>query len=427
MSLLAWAAVVLGGLVALGVAAAFLTAWLLWRRWSKRRRGSAGWPIDYGTPPESDSYCLRRFDPGPPIDRAVLLGSAQPEAWRNDMAKVGRVLRRDRVHEVTFVHGTFTGDDPFAMAQLAGTFLSRLRPELELELRALIKGHSDRLLGDRGNFTTDSVRLFQEGLGDTVPCRQFVWSSANHHAARARAAVGLLEHLAQGPAAGKRGRVLLVAHSHGGQVLAVLSHLIANSAAGARLTEILGQAGIDPERIAAGRKGLGRTQLDFVTFGMPPRYGFSLGDGIRALHIINHRGIAPCAGKLLGVFHTLDGDYIQQWGIAGSDMLPRVGKDRSLSQALDEVLGPGANLVLWRKLLKHRARVPRDGYTALVDYEDGSTGIPNCMATGFGHGVYTSQQALLFHATLITEFLYGDQIPSRLAHGVTTPPPVAQP
>jgi hypothetical protein len=150
-----------------------------------------------------------------------------------------------------------------------------------------------------------------------------------------------------------------------------------------------------------------RARLDIATFGMPPRYGFATNSRCRALHVVNHRGEEPHAGSLTGVLHTEHGDYVQQWGIAGSDLPPNTAKERELAVRLDALLGAGSDVKAWLQHVRHRTRVSQHGFSYLVDYGDRSVGkMPNCLGTCFGHGVYTTYDAMLFNAQLLATHFY---------------------
>ena len=70
-------------------------------------------------------------------------------------------------------------------------------------------------------------------------------------------------------------------------------------------------------------------------------------------------------------------------------------------------IGAGYDVKAWLQHVRHGARVPRDGFSDLVDYGDrGTCALPNCLATCFGHGVYTSYDAMLFNARLFADHFY---------------------
>ena len=234
---------------------------------------------------------------------------------------------------------------------------------------------------------------------------RFLWSSANHHLARLRAAAHLLRLLASSKPG--RSRVLLLGHSHGGQVLALLTQLVYPAKTGPMLWAALREIGEPVEELKQLARTVARARLDLATFGMPPRYGFATNSRCRALDVVNHRGETPRAGSLMGVLHTEGGDYVQQWGIAGSDLPPTTAKERELAARLDALLGAGSDVKAWLQHVSHGTRVSQHGFSYLVDYGDRSVSRkPNCLGTWFGHGVYTTYDSMLFNAQLARTHFY---------------------
>jgi pimeloyl-ACP methyl ester carboxylesterase len=283
--------------------------------------------------------------------------------------------------------------------------LSALGLGLLPTLRRLSKIPSDRMLRDLGNYTAEYVALFEKSLGGGIPATRFLWSSANHHIARLRAAADLLRLLASAELG--RTRVLLLGHSHGGQVLALLTQLVYPAKTAPALWAALGEIGEPLEELMELARKVARARLDVATFGMPPRYGFATGPRCRAMHVVNHRGEEPRASSLGGVLYTEGGDYVQQWGIAGSDLPPATAKEREVAARLDALLGAGSDVKAWLQHVRHRARVSQHGFSYLVDYGDrGVGGMPNFLGTCFGHGVYTTYDAMLFNAHLLAAHFY---------------------
>ena len=370
----------------------------------------AGCPHEYDWVPPPDRYSFATLD----LDRYADASDgvdAQSETWRDRMAAIGHHLAAQRVRSVIFVHGTFVGDDPFALVHQWQSMLASLDPRLGLAIRNLTKRQLDRILGDAGNFNEDYIAFVNRALGDRLPCRPFVWSSSNHHIARLRAAARLVLDLAQtSELSESRARALLIGHSHASQVFALTTHLLARSRIGRALLERLAQYQEDDEarrRLDAAIASVSKIRLDFVTLGAPLRYGYCLRPRRqRLLHLINHRGDEPRGGSLAGVLHTSAGDYIQQWGVAGSDLAATTSADQEANRHLDEFLGVGANTSVWLDNVRFRARVHRDGHTVLVDYRDASPLAPNFHTTGLGHSVYTTQRMLRFNFDLIVDRLY---------------------
>ena len=104
------------------------------------------------------------------------------------------------------------------------------------------------------------------------------------------------------------------------------------------------------------------------------------------------------------MMNTKDGDYIQQWGIAGSDLRAPTKKERRANDELDHLLGLGDNLTYWLSCAKYRMRVQNSGKTLLVNYPD--KGFMNAILSLMGHGYYTRYKAILFNARMIAKEFY---------------------
>jgi hypothetical protein len=349
-----------------------------------------------------------RLEPGASLPARVTFAPDPAEGtteWQRAMHDVGERMRGAGVRLVLFAHGSFVGDDPLAIAQVVEDALPVL-PELGRALRGFTRAQVSRVLGDMSNFPRDYVEAFGRATG--VPATDFIWSGENHHAARIQGAVRLARALAlHGGGTVRPGdRVLLVGHSHGGQLFAVLSQLLARARGHEELLAAAAARGEDLGALEDHLACLRRCEIDVVTFGTPPRYGWARGAGFRLLHVVNHRGAAPRASSLLGFFHTKSGDYVHQLGGHGSDFPAATAADRNLNARLAAVLGEGTNLRAWLRQLARGVRVPAEGQTVLVDYGDSATVVPNFWATGFGHAAYTRRDAMLFHARLVASELY---------------------
>ena len=154
-----------------------------------------------------------------------------------------------------------------------------------------------------GNYTPEYVGLFAQALGDErIWCQDFVWSGANHHAARVVGAARLLQQIADRRSSGQLQsgeRVLLFGHSHAGQVFAVITQFLSDLPFAHELWEIAeeidrtnsGKQSLSLSSLETVKEKMQGVQLDFVTFGAPPRYRYrGLGQQFRLLQIVNHRG-----------------------------------------------------------------------------------------------------------------------------------------
>lgn len=258
-----------------------------------------------------------------------------------------------------------------------------------------------------GNLTSEYVTLLQESLGG-LPCHLFTWSSANHHLARVVGCCELILDLANRKRQNDHLRhILLIGHSHAGQLFALLSdilsqgplaHLLINQTAEIDL-------GIPVEEVMNAAELIRDMKIDVVSWGTPPRYQWHPLKNMRVMHMVNHRGDEILAGQVSGLLFTRDGDYIQQWGGEGSDAIAPIEKDRRANSRLNEVLGPGADIPHWLTHVQKRKRLPAYGFTYLIDYQDAQLH-PNCLATLFGHGIYSRYQAMGFNFSLIGQHFY---------------------
>lgn len=346
------------------------------------------------------------------------------------LARVGQRFGSAGVAAIYCVHGTFVGNDVLGLV----TELSRYAPRVSQFLSRCGKRVVDALTGEAGNYTREFVRALETGLatgaGRTIPVTLFHWSSQNHHVARADGAIRLIDELArlaENRDAAKPRRVLLWGHSHGGNVLALMTQLLGapveareeffeaarsfyqpwvrqrvDMPVWQRVREILDEAD-HPVR---------QLKLDIVTFGIPIRYGWNAGGYAKLLNFIHHRPppcgaeySAPIPLKLGRVLRAKDGDYVQQIGIAGTNFMPLPIAVRTwlanwrLHALLEQDL---AREALMRRLY-YGVRVPDEGTTLLVDYTKIDWRPYRHLA---GHALYTRRMWLPFHCREIAERFY---------------------
>jgi hypothetical protein len=361
------------------------------------------------------TYHLFRAEPGP---------EQGSEEFRVRMRAVGDTLRAAGVSYIYLVHGTFVGGDATGM----WLELSRLLPTYGDALRQLSKKWVDAAVGEHGNFTARFVQRFEESLNDgaerPIHVRLFHWSSENHHIGRADAAVRLFDELDKQES---QGRILLWGHSHAGNVFALLTQLLA---ADDETVDVFFKTAqvcfrnpmthrIDlplwPDvwrRLKDPNRALVAEKCDFVTFGTPIRYAWDANGYARLLHFINHRPgeglpdyLCQFPPTLDDILHATEGDYIQQLGIAGTNVPPGILSWRNFlaDRRLNRLLQRNLRLRDLHERLKLGMRVPEQGVTLLCEY-----GMPtgNIARHHAGHAVYTQLHWLLFHAEQTCAYMY---------------------
>jgi hypothetical protein len=345
------------------------------------------------------------------------------------MSQVGQVYRKAGVAAIYLVHGTFVGLDALGLLGELG----RMFPSTSRTMQQISKRLLDRLAADAGNYTEHYAQTFEASINrpgaERIAVHLFHWSSQNSHIGRADAAVRLIEVLAASRNS-PGSRVLLWGHSHAGNVFALLTNLLAADAElldrffdAARIYyrwPLLGWLDVPvwkraEVRLRRNRESLLRLKLDLVTFGTPIRYGWDSNGYAHLLHFIYHRPaggvpchLAPFPPTLEKILRAADGDYVQQCGIAGTNLSPSpfAWRNRLADRRLNDLLQPQLSKKDLFHCLQTGARVPDEGTTLLVDYGPAEGNIAHHMA---GHAVYTEEKWLLFHAEEIARFFYEDQ------------------
>jgi hypothetical protein len=345
--------------------------------------------------------------------------------WRQAMSRLGKRMSDGQVGRVFFVHGTFAGDDPLGIVNVL-TALGA--PALMTEkLKHYAKKITDKTLDDLGNFTREYVTTFVKGTGYAESdCETFNWSSENNHIGRLAKVPDLVQRLAhtiKNSGLGSTDRILLIGHSHAGQLFALLTIFLGSDDKANELLNVLLKAEQD-ESMKVFKENLETIKaisLDIVTLGTPVRYPWGNYSKYRLLHIVNHRSDV----RIDGLPTTRDGDYIQQWGTEGTDLPAITADNNSLNKELDKILDKGRPLDVKAKLSEEIRRRARKlggedaGLTLLVDYQDQSSsfslpftsirfgkGKPNFLNTLFGHGYYTRKDRMLFTTRQIVNNLY---------------------
>lgn len=352
---------------------------------------------------------------------------APTELWEVDSADFRAVLSaareslaRQNVKTIYLVHGTFSGDD------FAGFFgeWERYAPSKARRWRTELKRFVDAASGELGNYTEDFARRLAGNESPTealpIPVRLFHWSGENHHFARIDAAIRLLDELYSQPF--DTGRIMIWGHSHGGNVMALVSNLLAANEASLR--EFLKATGYSRnkqdrgewdrpvwkrvlDKLTGGRETIGNSSLDLVTFGNPIRYGWCLDERDTLTHFVNHRPteggreyLANRPQSLHDIRSATAGDMVHQLGIAGSNCLPSLfaWKNWSTERRLRRFLEPGMRRRSYWKSLATGMRLAEDGVTLLVDYSRADAILARQI---LGHAVYTTSRWLPFHAQTV--------------------------
>ncbi|MBX2812387.1 MAG: hypothetical protein KTR25_11280 [Myxococcales bacterium] len=365
-------------------------------------------PQAYNIEPYEGTFGFASFPTRRIIRPRIARRSETYLAWQHAMHHYGLALHAARVTQACFVHGTFVGNDPFSILRALQGLSPKLHQSVEPMIGAMMKKAGDFVAQDAGNFSHRWVQRFQTAT--EVPSSLFVWSSENTHAARLVGAIQLAKHLTSTVCVNKPEadpRILLIGHSHAAQVFSILLQLIYAVDHSSVLLKVASILGEDIEALGRQLEQLRPFEIDVVTLGAPVRYGWPKPIWPRLLHIINHRGDTPQAGSWEGLLTTRDGDYLQQLGVAGSDLPAFTADLRTINLTLDDVLGPGWHPKRWFENLQYRRRIHQGGFTLLVNYQDHSSiGLPNCISTNFGHAIYTRWNTMRYLTYLIQKHLY---------------------
>jgi hypothetical protein len=346
-----------------------------------------------------------------------------------DIPEVGDRLRAAGVTDIVLIHGTFAGND---IAGLLRGF-ARFSPRIAGTIQELAKQWVDQLVDEVGNYTTEYAERLDKLVNADAPdssqairIERFHWSGENHHLGRACAVISLLDSILRRNRGGDD-RILFLSHSHGGNVLAMMTLLIGSlPSARAAFFNALGTAadhqgdGSDPlavrHRVRLALQDQDRIDrlpaFDMVTFGTPLRYRWNPGFADRLLHFVQHRPLvagetarAAMPRSLDDLLHAAAGDYVQHFGINGTDFPPPwlIWNSWRANARLEAMFGPAPS---WRKLrhdLSLGQRVSLDGKTFLVDYPKTD---PCWQEMLLGHGVYTCHAWLPFHLNRVAAEFY---------------------
>lgn len=351
---------------------------------------------------------------------------------------------RMRIGRVIVVHGTFVGNDPFAVAETLkslGSGVPLIGEQLE-KMAEMIQENTqpatNSVIQDMGTYTEAFRNQFQQLVGDdpVVELLNPTWSSQNHHFARADLAVRLIHQmLLRPPMPGQR--ILLWGHSHAGNAFAMLTNLLANErssvdqffAAAGEQAEPHWKAVQNALRSVGGPHPLAQSVV-IVAFGTPVRYGWDINGCAQLVHVLHHRPHDPATPFLtkplfpphtpVDAINATWGDWIQAFAVAGTDVVSATTLDenerftalleRNLANPdhdLDTRFIPTARLRDTCYRWKQGTRCHVDGVNLLVNYQpSGETvlGLP-LESTVFGHGVATTVKWLPAHLQIVYDAL----------------------
>jgi hypothetical protein len=413
---------------------------------------------------------MSRKNPGERLAMRDFVPGSPPESpsWQQAMATLGTQFAQAGVRAVVFLHGTFLGTDLFGMQRLDDVGglkrgYSRGVSGLDALLASMREGgHGIPLLpgglnpplrnddstkkliddqaGDAANFTNAYVESFRKAINRNVPrpiiCVRELWPCENHHLGRAIAACTILDRLRNLSVEHRWStgdRILVQAHGHAGQVLALASNLLTPGSSSGRkklfelLTAYARQTGNSDipavvqriELLLPAGTLLNGTALDVATFGTPVRYGWERASLGKLLHVVNHRVLRKDGKTWLAKIElpqiTMEmpiawgGDYVQQLAVAGSDAVPTPEQAKAANKAVWELVEPYDGFERWLECARRAVRFPSDGSCLLVDYKD-CTGSTNPRDHIYGHAAYTRLNAMLFNTTEIARSLYNPTV-----------------
>ena len=293
----------------------------------------------------------------------------------------------------------------------------------------------DALVLDAGNFSSEHVIAFQQAIDKTAEDRlrvaRYVWSSLNHHFGRVKAALNLIEFIedwAKELSLSSQERLLLQAHGHAGQVLGVISNLVASGDSSSRqlLFQVLAahyertnDPNVNPDRLEriyrrlTEEPFLGGATLDIVTYGTPVRGGWDISGIGHLLHFVNHRPVRGDGKHWLAKMELPQiaweipmisgGDYVQQLAVAGTDSAIEGSQDELVNQELREILEPYDGFERWLECARRGVRCQNDGTCLLIDYQVSGEVSPRTHL--FGHACYTEKRTMLFNTSqLVSQF-----------------------
>ncbi|MFP6611297.1 MAG: hypothetical protein VB835_03215 [Pirellulales bacterium] len=350
----------------------------------------------------------------PPVPPAA----GSPE-FAHRMRAVGRQLRSAGVETIFLVPGTFVGDDTWGIHHALDRFLPRFADWSRRSLKRLV----DWIMRDVTNYPPDYVATLNNGINEPnqspITVRNFTWSGMNNHIGRIAGAVGLIHALQQARIAPEK-RILIWGHSHAGNIMALMTNLLAadrnvlqqlydSTSLYFRAKDAIWQRTF--EKLLENTRPLAKVSLDLVTFGTPIRYGWDSGGYSRLLHFVNHHPfderrpyLTRPPQSMFDLLRGRDGDYVQQFGIAGSNfIMPFIPRNLKADRRLTKFFTPEQHWFHVFRKVRQGMRVADEGKSLLIAYpREPSRWIEHFM----GHGTYTLKRWMLFHAEEVSKQLY---------------------
>lgn len=347
-----------------------------------------------------------------------------------------------QVGHVVLVHGTFMGDDPFAIVEIlraigeSAPAIKKPIDTLAQRIQQYTRPLTDSVTGDIGNYTAEFRDAFQQLVGDdpVVQLMNPTWSGQNYHVARADLAVRLL-CLLDDLQPNEHQRILLWGHSHAGNGFAILSNLLANDPKSVSRFFAASPKNSEPHWLRAKNILQNATSphpwaasVLVACFGTPVRYGWDTDGYNRLVHILHHRNYAkgnPLVTNRLYPPHSFGdmisakyGDWVQAFGIAGTDTSISTTSETylQLAKVLEAGLaepkhGFDTKYIISSRLRnacarwKTGTRCHTDGLNLLVEYEPcGRLSVLMPIEESmFGHGVATTVNWLPAHLALVMQ------------------------
>lgn len=292
-----------------------------------------------------------------------------------DFKDIEPLLKKFNINKIYLVHGTFAGIDPLGMGHRK--ILGALSFYLGRLIRILVKG--------RGFFDSSLI----SGLSQLATTEVLDWGGENNHIGRLKGAFKFLENLSPTP-----GFQMILAHSHGAQILALTQHLRLQTDLGKKLLSFAKPLGFQEEKLREKIASISSQPIHWITLGSMLRVPFPLGNLDHLAHFHNCRTLKRTG--LFGILTARPGDMIQTWAVEGSDFFPSTPKDLRLYRDLDQLLGKGIAPLHWAQKIASGTRLNPEGINFVADYKDSNIPVLGPLLSLWGHGVYLSKRSVAF-------------------------------